>query len=328
MSPNRIIIRPFLAEDYPAEQEIELEYAPMMAVSVEEIRHEDEVMAALPDHLNLKIVAETSEDSRVVAVGALSQPNFNFHPEKYWIGAWVRTAFRGRGIGSALYSVLEMEARARNATTLWAGFKDDDPRARAFVERRGFVPQRTIWISRLDLRSADLRDRRGLGPKLEAEGVRFSTLRTEGPNDPEVRRKIHALWQLCARDVPRLGEFHPATFEHFQAMELDNTMALPEGFFLAIQGADYVGMSNLQRSPTESDTLRVGFTGTHPRFRGRGLASEMKRRATEFARDAGYSFVTTGNDSLNPSILAINQRMGFRPEIAWVTGEKSLTARG
>lgn len=304
-----------------------MEYEPLMAVSVDELRHDDEVLARYPDHLNLKIVAETSEDFRVVAYGAIAQPNFNFHPQKYWIWVGVRKAFRGNGIGAALYSVLEMEARIRGATTLWAGVKDQDGRGKSFAEHRGFVPQRKAWISKLDLKSTDLRDPRAIGPKLDAEGVRISTLKAEGPKDPKVRRKVYTLSQLCSKDTPRIGDFHPATFEHFQAIELDNTMAMPEGFFLAIRGGAYVGLSSLLHDPFRSDTLRVGFTGTHPSYRGRGIATELKRRAAEFAREAGYLFLTTGNDSLNQSILAINQRMGFQAEIAWVTCEKALELR-
>jgi len=83
-------------------------------------------------------------------------------------------------------------------------------------------------------------------------------------------------------------------------------------------------MSSLERDLARPDTLRVGYTGTHPDFRGRGIGTELKRRAAHFARGRGFRYLIAGNDSLNGPILAINRRLGFRPETVWIQGEKSL----
>jgi RimJ/RimL family protein N-acetyltransferase len=83
-------------------------------------------------------------------------------------------------------------------------------------------------------------------------------------------------------------------------------------------------MSTLYHLPAEPDTLIVGFTGTLPSYRGRGLASELKRRAVEFARAQGYQYLRTFNDSENPRIWAINQRLGFQVQRIWVRGEKGF----
>ncbi len=327
MDPRRVIIRPFTPDDYSAEYEIGVEFEPSVCVSIEELRHEDENFARHADRLNLKLVAETSEDSRVVGMGALSHSVSNYHPQKYWIWVGVRKAARGEGIGSALFSSLEMEARVRRATTLWVSVKERDARERAFVERRGFVPQRSTFLSKLDLQSANLNDPGGVGSKLESDGLRWSTLEGEGPKDPKVRRAVYALSQTCSRDTPRVGDFSPTTFEDFEAWYLDESMMMPAGFFLAIDRGEYVGLSNLLIDQLRSDTLRIGFTGVLPAYRGRGIAAELKRRAAEFARKAGYRYLLTGNDSMNQPILAINQRMGFQPDIVWLTCEKTLEPR-
>ncbi len=327
MEPSRFTIRPFHPRDYPAQYEIGIEFEPRVGVSVEELRREDEVMARQPDHLRLKLVAETAEDSRVVGFGSLSQHDSTYHPQKYWVWVLVRKAFRGRGIGSALYSALEGEARARGGSTLWVPVNQAEAQGKRFADRHGFAPGRTVWVSKLDLRSADLQDHEGLAPKLEADGLRFSTWNAEGSNDPKVRHQLYDLSQLCSRDVPRIGEFHPTPFEQFEALELESTRAMPEAVFLAYAGGELVGVSSLERDQIRADTLRVGFTGVRPEYRGRKIASELKRRAAEFARDAGYRYLQTGNDSLNQPILAINRRLGFQAELTWVTCEKKLEPR-
>lgn len=324
MDPRRVMIRPFTPDDYPAEYEIGVEFEPSVCVSVDELRQQDENVARHADRLNLKLVAETSEDARVVGIGALSHSVTNYHPQKYWIWVGVRKAVHGQGIGAALYSTLEMEARVRRATTLWAQVRERDMRERAFVEHRGYRPQRSTFLSRLDLRSANLEDPGGVGRKLEADGIRCSTLEAEGAKDPTVRRAIYSLSQTCSRDTPRVGEFSPTAFEDFEALYLDDSMVVPAGFFLAIDRGEYVGLSNLLIDSLRPDTLRIGFTGVLPTYRGRGIAAELKRRAAEFARTAGYRYLQTGNDSTNQPILAINQRMGFQPDLVWLTCEKRL----
>jgi len=85
-----------------------------------------------------------------------------------------------------------------------------------------------------------------------------------------------------------------------------------------------VAWSSLQRMRGLPDTLDIGFTGTLPEFRGRGIASELKRRAVVYARDHGYRYLVTGNDSLNPRIWAINQKLGFQKWSVLVQAEKLL----
>jgi RimJ/RimL family protein N-acetyltransferase len=55
------------------------------------------------------------------------------------------------------------------------------------------------------------------------------------------------------------------------------------------------------------------FTGTHPDFRGRALARLAKLAVAAWARDRGIHVIFTGNDEANAPMLAINDRMGYRP---------------
>ena len=70
--------------------------------------------------------------------------------------------------------------------------------------------------------------------------------------------------------------------------------------------------------------MRVGFTGTRAAYRGRGIASELKRRALEYARGKGFRYLRTVNDSLNLRMWAINEKQGFRRTVEWVALERRL----
>lgn len=56
----------------------------------------------------------------------------------------------------------------------------------------------------------------------------------------------------------------------------------------------------------------TAYTGTRRSVRGRGIARALKYESMGQAIEAGYTRVRTNNDADNPSILKINQQMGYK----------------
>jgi len=321
-------VRPFVETDYEAEARLDAQTDPGFTRTAEEIRHWLETESATPGLHRTVLVVEERRSGAAVAYGELANTSFNFHPQKYWIAAVVDPAFQGRGIGSELYATLEREAVERRAICLWSSVRDDEALAVRFYEHRGFRTLRKTWRSRLDLATYNpsvLPDR---SKELAEAGIRFTTLAAEGSGRAEVRRRAYELSRVASKDMPRLGEYTPISFEQFVQLEIEGPAALPEAFFIAVHGDRYVGHTTLDRELLRPDCLHVGFTGTHPDFRGRGVASELKRRALEYARGRGTRYLVTYNDSLNRPIWAINEKLGFRTLVTWLLGEKSLVPGG
>jgi mycothiol synthase len=317
--------RPFVEADYAAQARLDALTDPGYSHAAEEIRAWDGISSGTPGHFQRKKVVEYRKTATVVAVGELSHGAFNFHPDKYWIDAVVDPEFQGRGLGLHLYALLEAEASQRRAICLWTNVRDDDPRSVRFFERLGFVPLRRTWRSRLDVTTANLTALPDRSRELAEQGIRLTSLGEEGRDRSDIRHRIYDLSRIASADVPRLGEYSPVSFEQFVQIDLEGPFAIPEAFFLAAYGGEYVGMTVLERESLRPDTYHVGFTGTHPRYRGRGIASQLKRRAVEYARDQGIRFLVTNNDSLNAPIWAINEKLGFRKTTTWLEGEKALT---
>jgi mycothiol synthase len=324
MDRSLYAVRDFEDRDFDAMARIFSRNEPRQPVSAEELRRWNDMSTEPPDRVNWKIVVEEKGSGEAVGIAELRHGAWDYHPHKFWSGVSVDPDHQRRGIATELYGRLEPEARTRGAHLLWSGAAADHPGGMRFLERNGFTERRRTWVSSLELATADLSVFPDRTEALERGGVRLTTIAQEGEKLPEVRERLFRLVSIAGRDVPRMSEFTPITFEQFVAFDLEGPGVLPEATFVARVGEEYVGMSSLERDLAKPDTLRVGFTGLRPEYRGRGIASELKRRAVLYARDHGYRFLVTFNDSLNRPIWAINERLGFRQQVVRVNAEKLL----
>ena len=68
----------------------------------------------------------------------------------------------------------------------------------------------------------------------------------------------------------------------------------------------------------ERGAIWSAMTGVHPAYRGRGLAHLVKAHALRTAREAGITYAYTANDAANAPMLAVNDKLGYRPAAqAW-----------
>lgn len=310
MDTKRYLVRPFQEWDFEPLGRLQTQHMPELPSSAEE-EHDWDRTLERSHLLNEKWVVEERETGAVAAVAGLCQAPWAYHPRKLWVTLLVDPAYRGQGVGRTLAALLDGEAGAHRAVCFWTNVRKDDPRSMQFAARQGFVELRTMWLSVLDVSEANLSSLEDRSDRFGREGIRLTTLAEEGPHRPEVRRRLFDLIVEASRDTPRMGEYSPPTFERFEA-DLERPASMPEAYFLAAHGDSYVASSHLVRDLAGPDALMIGFTGTRPSYRGRGIATELKRRSVEFARRAGVRYLKTFNDSHNEPIWAINSKLGFR----------------
>jgi len=311
MDAKRYRLRPFEDGDYEALGRLQTERYPELPTTAHEEREWDETLARARV-VNEKWVVEDHATREIVAVAALYHALYSFDPHKFWVLVLVGHRHTRQGIGRALASLLYAEAVDHRALCFWTNVRKDDERSHRFAAQQGFRTLRTTWMSVLDLSGpASPSPGNERSEQLTREGIRFTTLAEEGPRRPEVRHRLYELWTEASRDVPRMGEYVPVSFEQFEA-EIDRVAIVPEAFFLAGHGDSYVASSHLERDLAESDALMVGFTATRAAFRGRGLATELKQQSIDYARSHGIRRLKTFNDSANDGILRINEKLGFR----------------
>jgi mycothiol synthase len=315
--------REYRTSDYPTEADLRRRIFPDRPSSPEHLRRQRALLAIPPSVLRPFVVEETSTGQGIGFAVLATEPD-TLDPTTLWAGVTVDPDHRGRGVGRYLADAVDEEAGRLRARLLWAKVRAEDARSRAFAERRGFVECRRSWTSRLDLPAVGYHALPQRAERLARDGITFTTLAEEGAGRREVLEGVHRAVMGAMADEPRTGTFTPTPFELFAAEFFDAPGFLPEAFFLAKRGDEYVGVSNLERSPDDPALLRQMFTGTLRSVRGRGIATELKRRTVEYAQSHGYRTIRTGNDSLNHPMWAINAKLGFRREVETIQYERTL----
>lgn len=258
---------------------------------------------------------------RVVAyANAIRDPS---NPEGLFQADVVVTAARRRdGLGSRLLAQVEQFAAGHGATRIGGVVPGPvEDAGTAFALRHGYVVVRRAYQSFLMVADADL----DLLAMPDPPGVGVVSLAALG--DGEQARRM--LWEVHERTVPDMPGARTASarpYEQFEKAVLNRRGFRAEGAFLALAGGEAVGLALVTYQP-ETNSLNHAFTGVLPQWRGRGVASALKRATIRYARDIGADFLRAGNDSANAPMLAVNERYGYRRRGGHVRVERSLSRR-
>jgi GNAT superfamily N-acetyltransferase len=230
----------------------------------------------------------------------------------FYIWSRVDPAYRGQGIGSALWAASLSFLQAQGVTCLSCEVMDNDPVSLAFAERRGFSIDRHHYSSTLNLTSFDETPFQPGIAALEAQGIRFCSL-ADFPDTPETRSKFYELNLAVVKDIPGESWDFAAYPQFFEQRILGTSWFRREGQLLAVDGETWAGFASIQLLP-EARSAYNATTGVIRAYRGRKIALALKIMAVRYARQHGAQTVRTDNDSLNAPILAVNQKMGYQPQ--------------
>jgi GNAT superfamily N-acetyltransferase len=326
-----ITIRPFEANDYAAVAALNNTNFPEFGRTPEKIEFED---AHRPSHCRAaRWVAEYDHGPReVVGYAEYDQIASVYHPRRFLLDVVVRPACFGQGIGRRLFGAVLDGLRGHDPLSVSLWTREDMPCRLSFLERRGFVPEMRLWSSELDLLGFEPAGFLGALEVLDRQGIAVRSLTELEATDPDHERKLYGLWQEVHDDVPIPPglEHRHRTFEDWRERNLEHPTLLPALYLVALEGEEYVAMTNLWRSP-EPARLRTGLTGVRRAYRGRGIALGLKVWGLAAAKALGYASVCTENASSNGPMLAINDRLGFVRRPPWVHYTASwdaLVARG
>jgi len=226
---------------------------------------------------------------------------------RFWVA--VSPERRGRGIGGALYGFVEEYLRRRGAWRARTNV-DADPAGERFVAKRGFERRGADRVSGLDVRQAEL-------PELSLP----ADFRVEPLGC--VRDRVEELFAICAAGELDMPGDEPETAFTLEDWKLDD-FGVPdlsdEGSFVVLDDERAVSLALLCVDPGRSLAYNQ-MTATLPEFRRRGLALAAKLAAVRWAAENGFERILTENEETNVGMLAVNERLGYRPlyeQTKWV----------
>jgi mycothiol synthase len=207
---------------------------------------------------------------------------------------------RRRGVGTTLLGRLADHVAALGLSEVRAMV--DDPRSLGFAEQAGFVEM-----------DRQIEQVRAIGdeppPSALPAGVDVLTL-DQHP-------------QLWAASYERFGREVLADFALFEPLQISaeqwNTSWAGDPMFLALYRGEVIGCAGVDRDTDRPERGENALTAVRRDWRGRGIASHLKRRTLCWAAEHGLTELYTWTQAGNTSMLRLNEHLGY------VTGKTSIT---
>jgi mycothiol synthase len=319
-------IRPFDKEkDHPGRVALFNLLNPDSLSTVEESRRYDD---SRPKHLHHGVIVAEKTDE-IVGFADFSQwETPNAHKFNAYVD--VHPDHQRQGIGTALYRAVLEAIAPHKPTELFTVARENVTSRMHFLPKLGFVEFKRTWNARLEIKNFDsdiLHAFQSVADRVIASGTNIYSY-AELIGDPDRETKLYELNCLVTEAVYKshLMSYTAPSLEDFKKDLLeDNPHFLHDEWFIAVEGdsksGKYIGATVLLK-PEEGDYRKIYLTGVLSEYHRRGIASALKLRAVLYARENNIPEIRT--DGANKAMLAINEKMGFVREPAWVDFKKVL----
>ena len=199
---------------------------------------------------------------------------------------------RRLGVGSALLRVLAEHCSGLGLSTVRTNV--DDAGSLAFAERYGFVE-----VDR------QVEQVRAVGDEPAPSDLPAGVEVIEARERPD-------LWAACFETFGTevLADF--AVYSPLQiSLEQWNTSWLGDPMFLALYDDEVIGCAGLDRDTDRPERAENALTGVRRTWRGRGIASHLKRHVLHWAARNGLEEISTWTQAGNTPMLRLNEHLGY-----------------
>jgi RimJ/RimL family protein N-acetyltransferase len=141
---------------------------------------------------------------------------------------------------------------------------------------------------------------------------------------PEAIPAAYELACLALPELPLPTPIEPPELERWLDEEVTGPGVLAGGTLVALDGGRVVGFASLQRREADPGLAEHGLTAVAPTHRRRGIATALKQRQLAWAARNGYRELMTFTQDGNAGMQAVNARLGYEPQPAWIRVEAPL----
>jgi GNAT superfamily N-acetyltransferase len=221
-----------------------------------------------------------------------------------WADATVVPEHRQEGIGEALLRRISERGRSLGKQGLQLEVKADDEASIQFVEKRGFREIEREHEVVLDLTALDAPP--AVDPPAGIELVPYSARR-------DLEREMYAVDSEAGADIPGLASSFDQTFEEWRVFAIERPSRDLDLTFLALADGHVVGVAYLE---DHGEVCFHNLTGVARAWRGRGIASALKRAQIAGAHARGVKRLVTESQQDNLPMRNLNEKLGYRPTLA------------
>ncbi len=200
---------------------------------------------------------------------------------------------RRRGVGTALVRALADHVSSLGFPEACAAVEDEG--SLAFAQRFGF--------REVDRDVEQVRAVGGEAPPGVPEGIEIVSVAER----PELWRAAYDPLALQAFVDMALERPVEASLEQWER----DWINWPEATFVALAGGEVVGCAGLMRDAGRPDRAENALTAVRRDWRGRGVASALKRATLAFAAAHGVGEVYTWTQRGNDDMRRLNERLGY-----------------
>jgi len=195
-------------------------------------------------------------------------------------GAWREASRLARGLG-------------KSGLEVWT--TDETPEVVSLLEPHGYEIVRRYVVSELDVAAA---------PEPEPAGRPLTTFALR----PDLGPQLYEIACESYPDQPGREDTRMPPYDVWRSWGLDPHER--GAFFIAIDGDRALGYGYLE---VAGDAGYHGFTAVARAARGRGVATAIKRAQVAWAKANGLATLRTANEVRLRQMLALNERLGYRP---------------
>jgi ribosomal protein S18 acetylase RimI-like enzyme len=308
----RLTIRLFTPDDYPMLNKLSNTLYPDYAITVDEARFLDQQRG--PEGTHRRWVLE--DNGSIVATCEYSQFLEGNQPREFGCNVMVHPDYQRQGIGTRMCDHLLTALQPIEPVALRNRVREDMLPGLRFLEKHGFCETKRSWESLIDVQQFSRACFLPIEEAVKAQGIEITTVPVLADN-PGRDQLLYALYRELSDDVPGISGRQLMSYYTFADYVLNGSLSLPDAFFVALHNGEYIGMSFLQASQ-QNDILYTGLTGVKRVYRRRNIALVLKLHAIVYAQTHQHQQIRTWNDTTNTPILAVNQRLGFVKQLAWV----------
>lgn len=211
--------------------------------------------------------------------------------------------YRRRGIGRTVLESLREWAQSLGAPEIDSTVEIGDSPSLGWASRRGFHEVQRYERLALELSGITI-------PELDApHGVEIVTWAER----PDLAEGMYAVYCEAGSDVPGEEDVDVEPYPQWLDHDMQGSGDLPEATFVALARGAVVGYAKLSLTDASPETAFHDLTAVARMWRGRGVASALKRAEIAWAHRQGYQRLETSPEVSNEPSRRLNARFGYLP---------------